>query len=369
MQKSAGGMARRGRKPADMQSLPHPFRPLHIALTADPEIPVPPRYYGGIERVVDMLAKGLVGRGHKVTLFAHSDSLSAGTLVPWPGGASHSRLDTLRNAACLYHHVSASAFDVLHSFSRLAYMLPLLPTKLPKIMSYQRAISPRTTQLAQRLSRGTLDFTAISHWMIEPVKQIGRWHMIPNGVPMDTYTFRSEVAADAPLIFLGRIEEIKGPHLAIEIAKRTGRQLVIAGNIPPEKKAWVDAHVMPHVDRQQISFVGPVDDAQKNDLLGRAAAFLMPILWEEPFGIVMVEALASGTPVLGLSRGAVPEVVQDGVTGFVRDDVDGLIEAVGKTNQIDRRRCRAHAEKFYSDTAIVDAYEALYRKIVIERAD
>jgi glycosyltransferase involved in cell wall biosynthesis len=340
---------------------------MRIAITADPDIPVPPLHYGGIERIVDMLAKGLVARGHNVTMFAHPDSTSAGTLVPWPGIGSHSRLNTLRNAACLYRHVSAGEFDVLHSFSRLAYMSALLPTRLPKIMSYQRAISPRTTSVAHMLSRGTLNFTAISQWMIEPVKEIGRWHMIPNGVSMDTYTFRSKVAANAPLVFLGRIEEIKGPHLAIEIAKRTGRQLVIAGNVPLEKKSWVDAHVMPHVDGQQVSFIGPVDDAQKNELLGRAAAFLMPILWEEPFGIVMAEALACGTPVLGLRRGAVPEVVDHGVTGFVHDDIDGLVEGVSQIGRLSRAACRQAAEAKYSADAVVEAYLALYRQVLSGR--
>jgi glycosyltransferase involved in cell wall biosynthesis len=337
------------------------MRPLHIALTADPEIPVPPRLYGGIERIVDMLAKGLVERGNKVTLFAHPDSASAGTHVPWPGGASQSRMDTLRNAACLYRHASAGTFDVLHSFSRLAYMMPLLPTKLPKIMSYQRAISPRTTSLALKLSRGTLEFTAISHWMMEPVKQIGRWHMVPNGVPLDTYTFQPAVSDDAPLVFLGRIEEIKGPHLAIEIAKRTGSRLVIAGNIPADKQDWFDAHIEPHIDGQQITHIGPVDDAAKNVLLGSAKAFLMPILWEEPFGIVMAEALACGTPVIGLRRGAVPEVVQDGVTGFVRDTVDELMGAVNRLDELSRAACRADTESRFSANAIVDRYLAVYQ--------
>jgi glycosyltransferase involved in cell wall biosynthesis len=335
-------------------------RHLSIALTADPDLPVPPRLYGGIERIIDMLAKGLVARGHEVTLFAHPESSTAGRLIPWPGGASQSRADTIRNAATLARHVAAGRFDVLHSFSRLAYMMPVLPMRIPKIMSYQRAISPRTTAFAHRLSRGTLEFTAISDWMVEPVKHIGRWHMIPNGVPLETYTFQPTVADYAPLVFLGRIEEIKGPHLAIEIARRTGHRLVIAGNIPIEKKAWVDAHVMPHVDGQQITYIGPVDDAQKNALLGAARAFLMPILWDEPFGIVMAEALACGTPVLGLRRGAVPEVVEDGVTGFVRDSVDELVAAMGRVNDISRKACRDTAALRFSADAIVARYLDVY---------
>jgi glycosyltransferase involved in cell wall biosynthesis len=362
------GMALRARPPVETLSPNSPMRPLHIALTADPEIPVPPTLYGGIERIVDMLAKGLVERGHKVTLFAHPDSTSAGTLVPWPGRASQSRMDTLRNAACLYRHASAGKFDVLHSFSRLAYMMPLLPTKLPKIMSYQRAISARTTALAYKLSRGTLEFTAISHWMMEPVKHIGRWQMVPNGVPLDTYTFRPVVSDDAPLVFLGRIEEIKGPHLAVEIAKRTGNRLVIAGNIPADKQGWFDTHVAPHIDGQQITYIGALDDTAKNVLLGSAKAFLMPILWEEPFGIVMAEALACGTPVIGLNRGAVPEVVEDGVTGFVRDHIADLVAVINRIGSLSRAVCRARLEQHYSADAVVNQYEAIYQSLTLAHA-
>ena len=336
------------------------IQPLRIALTADPELPVPPLLYGGIERVIDMLAKGLVARGHDVTLFAHPDSASAGKLMPWPGKNSQSVSDTFKNAMTLYHRVSRGSFDVVHSFSRIAYLTPLLFNPVPKIMSYQRAISPRTTKLAHILARGSLEFTAISQWMMEPVQHFGRWHMVPNGVPMDTYDFVPMVSDNAPLVFLGRIEEIKGPHLAIKIAKRTGRRLIIAGNIPADKQEWVDQHVMPHVDGNQITYIGPVNDHQKNNLLGQAAAFLMPILWEEPFGIVMAEALACGTPVVGLCRGAVPEVVVDGVTGFVCDDINGLVEAVRKIGTISRAACRRACEARYGAEAVVGGYVKLY---------
>lgn len=341
--------------------------PLRIALTADPELPVPPRLYGGIERVVDMLARGLAARGHEVTLFAHPDSASAGKLVPWPGAASRSRIDTLRNAAALTAAVLGGRFDVVHSFSRIAYLTPLLAFPIPKLMTYQREISPRTTALGHRLSRGSLEFSAISDWMMRDVAHIGRWHMAPNGVPLSTYDFAPAVAADAPLVFLGRIEEIKGPHLAIEIARRSGARLIIAGNIPDAHRAWYEAHVAPHIDGVQITYVGPVDDVQKNALLGQARAFLMPILWEEPFGIVMAEAMACGTPVIGTPRGAVPEVVVDGVTGFVRPDVEGMAEAVGRLGELDRAASRARVEQLYSDDAVTEAYLAIYRGMIERR--
>jgi glycosyltransferase involved in cell wall biosynthesis len=334
---------------------------LRIAITADPELPVPPKLYGGIERIVDMIARGLVARGHEVTVFAHPDSATAGRLVAWPGRSSRSRADTARNAAILAGEVLRGRFDIVHSFSRIASLAPILPLAIPKVMTYQRAISPRTTRWGHMLSRGSLSFTAISHWMMRDVSATGNWVMVPNGVPLDVYDFTRDVLPDAPLVFLGRIEEIKGPHLAIDIARRSGRRLVIAGNVPEEKRAWFNAHVHPHIDGKHITYIGPVDDTQKNALLGRAAALLMPILWEEPFGIVMVEALACGTPVLGLDRGAVPEVIEDGVTGFVGRDVDSLVVAAGRLGEIDRAQCRERVRGVYSSDAIVDAYLDVYR--------
>lgn len=334
-----------------------------IALTADPELPVPPALYGGIERVVDLLARGLVARGHDVTLFAHRDSASAGRLVPWPGEASGSVIDTGRNALTLAAEAARRRFDVVHSFARIASLAAILPFPVPKLMTYQRAITPRSVRLGHRLSRGTLAFSAISDWMMADVKNVGRWFMVPNAVSLSAYDVSPGVAADAPFVFLGRVEEIKGPHLAIEIARRAGRRLIIAGNIPAEKRAWVEANVMTHVDGDRVVYIGPVDDRQKNELLGGAAAFLMPILWDEPFGIVMIEALACGTPVLGFGRGAVPEVVEDGVSGFVRGDVDGLVAAAGRLGEIDRTACRRRVETRFSSDVVVDAYIAVYRTL------
>lgn len=335
---------------------------MRIALTADPEIAVPPRLYGGIERIVDMLARELAERGHEVTLFAHPDSNCPVARVAWPGASSLSLTDTVRNAAVLARQVATGRFDVVHSFSRVAYLMPILPLPVPKVMTFQRAITPRTVRLGHALSRDTLEFTAISSWMMRDVQSMGRWRMVPNGVPLDIYDFRAEVPSDAPLVFLGRVEEIKGPHLAIEIARRTQRPLVIAGNIPDEHRHWAETHVLPHVDGGTIKYLGPVDDTQKSALLGAAQALLMPIIWDEPFGIVMAEAMACGTPVLGLRRGAVPEVVEDEVSGFVRDDVEGLVTAAGQLSRIDRAACRARVEQLYSAGAVAESYLATYRQ-------
>jgi len=336
---------------------------MQIALTADPELPVPPIHYGGIERIIDMLAKGLVELGHEVTLFAHSQSNSGGRLVSWPGASSLSRADTLRNASTLASHIARGKFDIVHSFSRIAYLSPILPLRLPKLMTYQRPISRRSVQLAHLLSRGTLQFTAISRFMMEDVADIGTWHLVYNGVPLSSYDFKAEVATDAPLVFLGRVEEIKGPHLAIEVAHQTKLPLIIAGNIPEAHRNWYEQNVVPHVDGNHIKYIGPVDDRQKNELLGKARAFLMPILWDEPFGIVMAEAMACGTPVIGMNRGSVPEVVEDGVTGYVVLDVAQMVNAVQRIGSISRRAVRNRAKEYFSSEAVVEGYLSIYRSI------
>ncbi|MFY8148877.1 MAG: glycosyltransferase family 4 protein [Prochlorococcaceae cyanobacterium] len=336
---------------------------MRIALTADPELPVPPRLYGGIERIIDLLAHELSRRGHEVTLFAHPDSATEAELIPWPGRSSRSRADTLRNGATLLRDVARGRFDLVHSFSRVAYLLPLLPLPIPKLMSYQRAISRRSIRFGHALSRGSLQFSAISRWMIEPVADIGRWHLVPNGVPLQAYPYVEDPGPAAPLVFLGRVEAIKGPHLAIEVARRTGLPLIIAGNVPDEHQNWFETQIAPQLD-DAITYIGPVDDQQKAQLLGSARALLMPILWEEPFGIVMAEAMACGTPVLGFSRGAVPEVVEHGASGFVVDDLDGLVAAVDRLGELQRWEARQRVERHYSERAIADGYLDAYKQMI-----
>jgi len=311
-----------------------------------------------------MLARGLAERGHDVTLFAHPQSTCPVPKVAWRGQSSRALPDTVRNAATLMRHVASGRYDIVHSFSRIAYLAPILPLSVPKLMSYQREISPNTTGLAHRLARGTLEFSAISRGMLERSPLPGRWHLVPNGVPLGTYAFRAAVPPDAPLVFLGRMEEIKGAHLAIEVARRAGRKLILAGNVPPEHRRWFETRIAPHVDGDRVRYVGAVDDAEKSAHLGGACALLMPILWEEPFGIVMAEAMACGTPVMGFGRGSVPEVVTDGETGFVVDTVEDMAAAVGRLPAISRVVCRARVERLYSDKAVTEGYLGIYAALV-----
>lgn len=348
------------------------MRPLQIAITADPYLPVPPKLYGGIERVIDFLARGLAARGHEVTLFAHPESRTAGRLVPYgapPHFGARARLAELWQVGAGLWRGRAEV-DLVHSFGRLAALLPVLPIRrLPKIQSYQRATVPwRGVRAAARLAGDSIRFTGCSSSVYKDRSgpRAGTWHTVFNGVPIAKYDFVPRVPPDAPLVFLGRLEPIKGAHHAIAIARQSGRQLIIAGNRVEEGAGarYFDDQIAPALDGRQITYWGPVDDTQKNGLLGAAAALLMPVEWAEPFGIVMAEALACGTPVIGFPLGSVPEVVRDGVTGYLCRTPADAVSAVGRIDRLDRSAARADCEARFSDRAIVDAYERLYAEMV-----
>jgi glycosyltransferase involved in cell wall biosynthesis len=337
---------------------------LRILMTVDPEIPVPPHHYGGIERIVDMLVRGLTEHGHEVSLLAHPASTTPARLFSYGGQQRSALVNAMRNTLQVWRCARAlPRVSVIHSFGRLAYLAPVLRSSVAKIQSYQRHITPRSVRLGNWLGGQSLHFTACSRACMQTAGvENGSWTIIPNGVPVSRYLFRATVPDDAPLVFLGRVERIKGAHTAIEVARRTGRRLLIAGNRATSgpESAYFEQEIAPACDGTTIRYLGPVTDAQKNDLLGQAAALLFPIEWEEPFGIVMAEALACGTPVLAFPRGAVREVVEHGVNGFCGDSVDALVTAVHELGAIDRHQCRAVCEARFSDQVIVRQYERLY---------
>ena len=339
---------------------------MRILITADPYFPIPPRLYGGIERILDFLVRGLVDRGHEVTLIAHPDSCVPATLVPY-GRPPHvgvvPRVTELAQvASALWRR--RRAVDIVHSFGRLAALLPILPVRrLPKVQSYQRDIPWTSVARAVKLAGPSIAFTgcAACVYRDRPLHlDTGRWLTIPNGVDVAGFTCTSSVAPDAPLMFLGRLEPIKGAHHAIAIARLANRRLIIAGNRLPEYAAYFDEQIAPHLDGRRVTYVGTVDDVQKNAWLGQAAAFLMPIDWEEPFGIVMTEALACGTPVIAFKRGSVTDIVRDGVNGFACASVEDAADAVGRLSAIDRKMVRRDCEARFDASVIITQYERLY---------
>ncbi|MET4083613.1 glycosyltransferase involved in cell wall biosynthesis [Pedobacter sp. UYP30] len=348
------------------RELDQPFKKLKIAITADPQIPVPPTYYGGIERIIEMLVEGLVKQGHQVSLFAHKESVTKALFYPYPS-KTNDTVGTLKNMIFVNKVLLTNQFDIIHSFSRLAYLLPALFSKTPKIMSYQREPTIGQIKKAHKLARkNTLFFTGCSKYISDKISPFAKSYTVYNGTDPAKYSFTQQFDNAKPLIFLGRIEPIKGVHLAIEIANRTNKDLIICGNISQEHQSYFDEKIYPYLS-EKIRYVGPVDDEQKKRLLSNSCALLMPIIWDEPFGIVMVEAMACGTPVIGFKRGAVPEVVVQGVNGYYGNTVNELVEYVNQIKNISRTTVFEHYMKNFSSSVIVDDYLKLYYKLISKR--
>lgn len=326
---------------------------MKILLINDPGIPVPPQNYGGIERIVHQLANEYTRLGHEVTLLAGPDSYcNAKTITFGKNDLNKSRWQVAKEILFVWWFLirNHSKYDVVHSFGRLVYLLPILNKSVKKIMSYQREVTVKNIQLIHKLPHRNLYFTGCSDYISKKQGLVGNWHTVYNFIDINQYTFVEKVAEDAPFVFLGRLDRIKGCHHAIVFARKTNRKLIIAGNIShlEHEKMYFETEIKPFIDNNQITYIGTVNDIQKNELLGKAAALLMLIDWDEPFGIVMAEALACGTPIVGFPRGAVKEVVEDGVNGLIIDKNNFEISVLSEINKINRVHCRTSAENRFS---------------------
>jgi glycosyltransferase involved in cell wall biosynthesis len=341
---------------------------VRILFTVDPEIPVPPKLYGGIERIVDGLIQELRRRGHEVGLLANPASECAvDFFVGWKGNRSQRRADTVRNTLALLRAVDKFRPSLIHSFARLMYLLPLLPRRISKIMSYQRSAGGKQIRIASKLGGRSVVFTGCSEYIAQMGRPWGsRWTAIPNFVDTDFFRFQPQVPEDAPLVFLSRIERIKGAHTAIALARKSGRRLILAGNrvAHEEGATYWKTEIEPFLNKEGVEYIGPVNDEQKNDLLGSAAALVVPIEWNEPFGIVFAEALACGTPVISCPQGALPEIVKHGQHGFLMRSFDEGLEAISRLDEIRRSDCRLQAEDRFSRKVVVGQYEALYSTLL-----
>lgn len=340
---------------------------MRVLISCDPFIPVPPRQYGGIERIVASLVSELQRLGHDLALLGHEDSTAAvSRFFAWPT-RGESGFDHLRNLRAYAAAISAFRPDVVHSFSRIAYLIPALRSGIPTVMSYQREISVRNARAARWMARGPIAFTACSNQLASKGRVSGgEWHGIHNFVALEQFDFVASVADDAPLLFLSRLDRIKGADRAISVARSAGIPLIIAGNrseTGPERD-YFDREIAPHLDGHSVQWVGAVDDEQKNLLLGRARALLVPIRWEEPFGIVFAESLACGTPVISTPRGALPEIVRHGAHGFLAESESELVQSVRDLGRISRTECRNQAEIHFAKTPVVGKYVDLYQRLI-----
>ena len=341
---------------------------MKIAQVAPLAESVPPQLYGGTERVVAFLTNELVRLGHDVTLFASADSDTLGHLVPvWPRAL---RLDGTCRDSLVPHFLMleqvaqrAPDFDIIH-FHTGPLHFPLarrLPTAHVTTM-HGRLDMPELQPFFDEFR--DVPVVSISRAQQSPLPQAGWISTVHHGLPLDLLTF-----ADRPgtyLAFVGRISPEKRVDRAIAIATACGLPLKIAAKVDPADREYFERDIKHLLDNPLIEYVGEIGEAQKSAFLGGAIALLFPIDWPEPFGLVMIEALACGTPVVAFRGGSVSEVLVDGVTGFIVETMDDAIRATRDVGRLDRRRCRAVFERRYSVTRMATDYVALYQAMIAQ---
>jgi glycosyltransferase involved in cell wall biosynthesis len=331
---------------------------------------VPPKLYGGTERVVSYLTEELVRQGHDVTLFASGDSLTSARLVaPCPKALRLNSGIFNRDApmtALLEMAFGAPApgdFDIIHSHLDFFGFPVVRRCRVPAITTlHGRQDLPELVPVYREFAE--LPLVSISHAQRSPLPWANWQGTVYHGLPSDLYSFHPKPGQY--LAFLGRIAPEKRPDHAIEIAKRTGIPLRIAAKVDPADRDYFHAVVEPLLDHPLIEYVGEISDGEKNDFLGEAYALVCPYDWPEPFGLVLIEALACGAPVLAYRRGSIPELIDDGETGFVCDSLNGMIEAVGQLTVIDRQRCRQVFDERFSVQRMVRDYLTTYEQVLSE---
>jgi len=333
---------------------------------------VPPKLYGGTERVVAHLSDALVDRGHDVVLFASGDSKTRAELVPCRDIAL--RLDKKLSWDVPAHLVmlaqirkQASDFDILH-FHLDCFHLPLFQDIADRTLTTVHG--RQDINDLRRLHRHYPNFPLVSISASQrlPLPHLRWMKTIHHGYPKAQYVFSPAPKGDY-LAFLGRIAPEKGVDRAIEIARRTGYPLRIAAKVDPADKDYFEARILPLLDAPGVQFIGEIAEAEKSDFLGGARALLFPISWPEPFGLVMIEAMACGTPVIAFNQGAVPEIVRHGVTGFIVKTVDQAVKSVERLAEIDRVTIRATFERYFSVEVMATSYEVAYTEVLDGRTD
>lgn len=333
---------------------------------------VPPPGYGGTEAVVSLLADELVRLGHEVVLRASGDSLTLATLRSvYPtslrtaeGIKDGTPYDWVHAAEAI---AASWGFDIIHNHSGEPVMALAGLTHVPMLTTMHCLITPDTKFVWEHYAGY---YSTVSHAQaktVPPMETPRYAGAVYNAIDVASFTFSE--AKDDYLLCLNRIAPEKGTHLAIEVARRAGRKLIIAGKVDQADRLYYEAMVKPLIDGREVVFVGEADHRAKKELYAKAACVLMPICWEEPFGLVMVEAMASGTPVIAFARGAAPELIIDGETGFLVHDVDSMVEALDKIDSIEPARCRQHVEANFNVPVMVEGYLRLYREIIGAPAD
>jgi glycosyltransferase involved in cell wall biosynthesis len=343
-----------------------PQRRLRIAQIAPLYESVPPRLYGGTERIIAYLAEELARRGHQVTLFASGDST---VQVPLKAGSTNAlRLSGLDHLATSFHlpmlsqvYDRAGRFDLIHS--HLDYWsFPLARLVSVPTVSTMHGRLDLTDLLPIYRYYSDLPLVSISDEQRRPLPDMNWVGTVYHGLPRNLLRFNSEPGKY--LAFLGRISPEKRPDLAIEIARRSGMRLKIAAKVDRADREYFENVVKPLLSTPGIEYIGEINETQKAEFLGGAVALLFPVDWPEPFGLVMIEALACGTPVIARPCGSVPEILRHGVTGFVASSLDDLVAAVEKVRTISRRACGEEFETRFTAEVMAASYERIYYQLI-----
>lgn len=329
---------------------------------------VPPFRYGGIELIVSLLTDELVRRGHDVTLFASGDSITKAKLKSVHDKAL--RLDPSIKEPGLYEQMmlyevykSAHHFDVIHSHVGCAAFPYSSLVKTPTVHTTHGVFTPDNEKMFRRFA--WQPYISISEAQRESRLGLNYIRTVYNGIDTDSYAFQPTPTQPAYLAFVGRLSPEKGPLEAIKIARATGLPLKMAGKIDVVDRDFYQEQLEPQIDGEQIQYLGEVSHDEKVQLLSGATVTLFPITWREPFGLVMIESMATGTPVIGMGLGSVPEVIAHGKTGFVCYSLEKMIEAVPAAIKIDRGVCRDYVLSRFSVQSMTNEYEKAFQMVLV----
>jgi glycosyltransferase involved in cell wall biosynthesis len=329
---------------------------------------VPPPAYGGTESVVHLLVEELVRMGHHVTLCASGDSQTSAALRSWYPRSLRSADDIQAKSYYVLQHASLSLaeapkYDIVHNHAgeelmALSGLVPDVP-----MLTTMHCMITRDTQFIWDSYSGHYNSISGAQRNCLPSSRKARFAgVVHNAIDVPSFPFQRSKGES--LLYLSRISPEKGPEAAVEVARRTGRRLIMAGKVDPADREYYHTKVEPLIDGDHVQFVGEADAKLKRDLYKDAFALLMPITWEEPFGLVLAEAQACGTPVITFGRGAAPEIVRHGSTGFVVDTTDEMVDAVARVPEIDPATCRENVEHRFDAPIMAANYMSVYRRIL-----
>ncbi|MFL5742876.1 MAG: glycosyltransferase family 4 protein [Flavisolibacter sp.] len=330
---------------------------------------VPPKFYGGTERIVHYLTEELVSSGHKVTLFASGDSQTNAELIPVTQQAI--RLNAECEDGLALHIVQiqevlqrANQFDVIHFHTDYLHFPFSQNLKVPHLTTLHGRLSIPELQVVYQKFKNPV--VSISNDQRKPLPQANFIATVYHGLPLDLH--KTGTGNEGYLAFLGRISPEKGIDMAIEWAEASGVPLKIAAKVDKIDKEYFETRIKPLFNHPRIEFIGEINEKQKTEFLGNALALLFPINWNEPFGIVLIEAMACGTPVIARGLGSVPEIIQHGENGFIANETREAVEYIHQAKFIDRTRIRSVFENRFSSKRMAEDYLKLYQKLCLQKS-